>query len=319
MPDPMFNSEELSDFKRLAALGLLGGSSLAGFKYIRPGALFGSKPQVIGSPVVEVPVPGQEALPSTTDFFEKIRKQKAKGKGKKVQAFKPSAKVSIQDEEKKAFSNKSLSNPAYLAAAVSAIGLPAIGSYYLIDKLNRAKLKADHAKELEDAKKEFGEALVESHSNRLNKPVVINKEASHRDSSLSEDLEKLASLCLREKRAEVPDVIGGVGRLVSLPIQGAGTALSYLGDLISDPAKPLRSYGNLLGGLLVGGGLAGAVTGYRNAVKNDPEKLQSERYLNEFLTRRQNEGMPVHSIPVPVRQVGKKLVVDQPNEDSTDK
>ena len=277
MADPIFNSEELSDIKRLAAMGLLGGTALAGFKYIRPGAIFGSKPQVIGSPVVEVPVPGQEPLPNTTEFFDKIRKQKAKGKGKKVQSFKPGAKVSIKDEEEKtAFSLKSLKNPAYLPAVVAALGLPAIGSYHLVDKLNRAKLKSDHSQELEDAKKEFGEALVEAHSNRLNKPVVINKEASNKGSSLSEDLEKLASLCLREKKAEIPNLIGGLLKFPGIAIDAAGALSSALGHAIGNSQDYIKGYGGLLGGLGLAGGLAGTVTGYRDAVRNDPEKLQSE-------------------------------------------
>lgn len=318
---PTFNSEQISDLKRLAIAGILGGSTLAGLKYIRPGALFNSKPQVIGSPVVEVPVPGQEPLPNSNEFFEKIRKQKSKGKGKKVQPFKPSARVAMQ-EEKQAFSSSNLVNPAYLPAATASFMLPGILSYHLLNKLHRDKLKTDHAKELEDAKKEFGEALVESHSNRLNKPIVIDKEAAHSGSSLSSDLEKLASLCLNEKRAvneTYTNLANAIGNMISLPISGAGKLIDLTGSIMKhDPAKVLAGYGGLLGGLGVGGGIIGAAAGYNQAKKNDEEKLQSEKYLNEFLTRRQNEGMPVQSIPVPVKQVGKRLVAKPMDEDSND-
>lgn len=317
-----FSQGELSDLKRLAIAGILGGSTMAGLKYIRPGALFGSKPQVIGSPVVEVPVPGQEPLPNSGEFFEKIRKQKSKGRGKKVQPFKPSANLSIQENEQENEKQaERLDNPAYLPAAVASFGLPAILSYYAMNKLNRDKLKADHASTLEEAKKEFGEALVESHSNRLNKPVVIAKNAAHGTDSLSADLEKLASLCLGEKRAESPftTLAKGIGNAITIPINAAGQLIGLTGQVVGqDPSKLLRGYGGLLGGLGVGGGLIGAVKGYNEAKKNDEEKLQSEKYLNEFLSRRQNEGMPVQSIPVPVKQVGKKLVAEPIDESLKD-
>lgn len=334
-PQPMFNSEEMSDLKRLAVAGLLSGSAAASLKYLRPGALFGSKPQVIGSPFVEVPVPGQEPLPNTSEFFEKIRKQKNVGKGKRLQTFKPGARVAIEDSgEKQAFSYESLYNMAYLPAAALSLIAPAIGSYHLLNKLHKNRVKQDHIEELDDAKKEFGQALVESHSNRLNKPVVVDnspqlgKAASSHEPTLAEDLEKLASLYLDKKpkitglkkqaKTRYTEAADTLLNTISLPLQGIGSGLRYLGAAVSDPEKSLKAYGNILGGLAVGGGLIGATTGYRDAIKNDEEKLQSEKYLNEFLARRHNEGMPVQSIPVPVKQVGKRLVARPVNAESTE-
>lgn len=333
-PPPTFNNEEISDLKRLAIAGLLSGSLTASLKYLRPGALFGSKPQVIGSPFVEVPVPGQEPLPNTSEFFEKIRKKKNVAKGKRLQTFKPGSKVSIKDdsEEKKAFSyNSFTNNAAYLPAAALALIAPAVGSYHLLNKIHKERLKKDHAEELEDAKREFGEALVEAHANRLKKPVVIDnslgKVASNQIPTMADDLEKLASLCLDEKStssglkkqadSRFADAANAIFNAISIPVKGIGTGLDWFGKAMSDPSKPLRAYANLLGGLAVGGGLIGATTGYRDAVKNDEEKLQSERYLNEFLARRQNEGMPVQSMPVPVKQVGNRLIAKPLNIEST--
>lgn len=335
-PQPMFNSEEMSDLKRLAVAGLLSGSAAASLKYLRPGALFGSKPQVIGSPFVEVPVPGQEPLPNTSEFFEKIRKQKNVGKGKRLQTFKPGARVAVKDdsEEKQAFSYDSLTNMAYLPAAAFSLIAPAVGSYHLLNKLHKDRLKQDHSEELDEAKKEFGKALVEAHSNRLKKPVVIDndqdlgKTASSAVPSLAEDLEKLASLFLDKKpdgdrlmkkaKSRYTELAESLGNTIALPVKGIGAGLRFLGNAVQDPEASLKAYGGLLGGLAVGGGLIGATTGFRHAAKNDEEKLQSERYLNEFLARRQNEGMPVQSIPVPVKQVGKKLVAAPLGAESTE-
>jgi hypothetical protein len=167
----LFSPEEIFDMKRLGLASLLGGSTVALSKYLRPGALFRDKVMSIGSPVIEVPVPGQEALPSTSDFFEKTRKKRFKGKAKKLQTFKPSqdlAEAPDKDTEKKssygdvktAFSLKSLTNPYYLPAIVASAAGPAIGSNMLLNYVLKNKIKEDYLTELEEAKKEFGEALI---------------------------------------------------------------------------------------------------------------------------------------------------------------
>ena len=327
----MFNPEEISDLKRLAIAGILSGSTLAAIPYIRPGKLLSSKSQTIGSPVVEVPVPGQEQLPNTSEFFQKIRKSKSKGKGKRLQSFKPGEGVAIKgttdSSEKKGFDLSSLANPYYLPAAGLAVSVPMVGSHYLLSKLYRNKVKKDRARELEDAKREFGEALVEAHSNRLTQPVEISRpllgKTASAESSLSEDLEKLASLCLYKKAngpeeykpsplhrglssvGEITKNLGNIATkgvdLLSTGVDLGSRGLGKLDKILEN--GPNIFYGGLgLAGLLaLTGGALGTWKGYSSASKADEEKLQSERYLNEFLSRRSAEGMPIHSVPVPVR------------------
>lgn len=317
LKESMFNAEEILDMKRLGLASLLGGSTVALSKYLRPGALFKDKVMSIGSPVIEVPVPGQEALPSTSDFFEKTRKKRFKGKAKKLQTFKPSQdlaeasdkgteKESSHSDVKTAFSLKSLTNPYYLPAIVASAAGPAIGSNMLLNYVLKNKIKEDHLTELEEAKKEFGEALIESHSNRLNRPVLAErataeKAASAEVSSLAADLEKLAEACF-EKSADLgADLMSGA---VSLGKGVVGAGSNLLGGLsygLNNADKAFKGYAGLLGALTLGLGTIGTVKGYREAKKNDPERLASERYLNEFLSRRNAEGMPIYSVPVPVR------------------
>lgn len=323
MPDnkpsePMFTADQLNSLKTLGVAGILGGSTLATLPFLRPGRLLSSKPQVVGSPVVEVPVPGQEQLPNTSDFFKKIRKLKSKGKGKKLQAFKPSEDVAIE-EKSAALSLKDLTNPYFLPAAGLAVGVPTMGSYYLLNKLYRNKIKKDHLQELEDAKREFGEALVEAHSNRLSQPVTISKpslsKAALSQGSLFEDLEKLASLCLEKKADEKeykPSPVGGlfktVGTLADTGSKAVGKGVEVLGKGVQHLGTFVDNLPSIAKGTLGAAGLlalitgaAGTYGGYRDAAKADEEKLQSERYLNEFLSRRHAEGMPIQSVPVPVK------------------
>ena len=323
MPDntpnePMFTPSQLNSLKTLAVAGILGGSTFATLPFLRPGRLLSSKTQAIGSPMVEVPVPGQEQLPNSSEFFQKIRKSKAKGRGKKLQPFKPSENVAVE-EKSAALGLKDLTNPYLLPALGLAGGVPAVGSYYLLNKLFRNKIKKDHLQELEDAKREFGEALVEAHSNRLNQPVTISKpnlnKAASAESTLAEDLEKLASLCL-EKKAEVPEYkpspVGALSKTIgNLASTGAGVLNKGVGALGQGAEwlnKFVENVPSIAKGTLGAAGLlalitgaAGTYDGYRGAAKADDEKLQSERYLNEFLSRRHAEGMPIQSVPVPVK------------------
>lgn len=316
-----FNPEEIFDMKRMGLLSLLGGTGAALAKYLKPGALFRDKVMSIGSPTIEVPVPGQEALPTTSDFFEKTRKKRFKGKAKKLQAFRPGQGLEESDDKdtekistynvKTAFELKSLTNPYYLPAMVAAAAGPAISSNMLLNYVLKNKVKQDHLTELEEAKKEFGEALIESHSNRLNRPIsagraAVEKAASALTSSLSEDLEKLAEACVGlnnfEKSADLAaDLATGI---LSLGKGAFGAGAGLLGTAaygLNNVDKAFKGYAGALGALTLGLGTIGSVKGYQEAKKNDPEKLNSERYLNEFLSRRNAEGMPIYSVPVPVR------------------
>ena len=304
----------------MGLLSLLGGTGAALAKYLKPGALFRDKVMSIGSPTIEVPVPGQEALPTTSDFFEKTRKKRFKGKAKKLQAFRPGQGLEESDDKdtekistynvKTAFELKSLTNPYYLPAMVAAAAGPAISSNMLLNYVLKNKVKQDHLTELEEAKKEFGEALIESHSNRLNRPIsagraAVEKAASALTSSLSEDLEKLAEACVGlnnfEKSADLAaDLATG---LLSLGKGALGAGSGLLGATaygLNNADKAFKGYAGALGALTLGLGTIGSVKGYQEAKKNDPEKLNSERYLNEFLSRRNAEGMPIYSVPVPV-------------------
>ena len=317
-----FNPEEIFDMKRMGLLSLLGGTGAALARYLKPGALFRDKVMSIGSPTIEVPVPGQEALPTTSDFFEKVRKKRFKGKAKKLQAFRPGQGLEESDDKdtekistynvKTAFELKSLSNPYYLPAMVAAAAGPAISSNMLLNYVLKNKVKEDHLTELEEAKKEFGEALIESHSNRLNRPISagrasVEKAASALTSSLSEDLEKLAEACVERNslKKHAGDLVADLATgLLSLGKGALGAGSGLLGATaygLNNADKAFKGYAGALGALTLGLGTIGSVKGYQEAKKNDPEKLNSERYLNEFLSRRNAEGMPIYSVPVPVR------------------
>ena len=326
LKESTFNPEEIFDMKRMGLLSLLGGTGAALAKYLKPGALFRDKVMSIGSPTIEVPVPGQEALPTTSDFFEKVRKKRFKGKAKKLQAFRPGQGLEESDDKdtekistynvKTAFELKSLTNPYYLPAMVAAAAGPAISSNMLLNYVLKNKVKEDHLTELEEAKKEFGEALIESHSNRLNRPISagrasVEKAASALTSSLSEDLEKLAEACVGqnnfEKSADLAaDLMSGALSLGKGVVGAGSNALGGLAYGLNNADKAFKGYAGLLGALTLGLGTIGSVKGYQEAKKNDPEKLNSERYLNEFLSRRNAEGMPIYSVPVPVRINKKK-------------
>lgn len=323
LKESTFSPEEMLDIKKIGLASLLGGSTVALSRYLRPGSLFRDKVVSIGSPTIEVPVPGQEALPSTSDFFEKQRKKRFKGKAKKLQTFKPGQDLAESEDKgtekessysgvKTAFKLKSLTNPYYLPAIVASAAAPAIGSNMLLNYVLKNKIKQDHLAELEEAKKEFGEALIESHSNRLNRPVLAGraeaeKAASFKTSSLASDLEKLAEVYadggdFKKTSGDLgADLISGIISL-GKGVAGAGTGL--LGGLsygLNNADKALKGYAGALGALTLGLGTIGSVKGYRDAKKNDPERLDSERYLNEFLSRRSAEGMPIYSVPVPVK------------------
>jgi hypothetical protein len=285
------DAKQQEDLKRVGLYSLLGGSGLALLKHLNSGSLLADRQSSLGAPsgsMVEVPVPGQNAIPGTSEFFEDRRKRKLKGKAKNLGTYKPSKGVSMEKESK--FEIGDLKKPYYLSAALTAATVPAVGGYSFINHMLTKKVKSEKEQELADAKAEFGKALVEAHSNRLNKPITAVKSAS-----LSEDLEKLAEFHSEgEKQA---DKILDFGRTAVEGISALGRGVR---DNTPNPMDVLKGYGGLVGALGLGLGTAGLYTGFQDAKKNDTEKLDSQRYLNEFLTRRAIEGQPIYSIPVPV-------------------
>lgn len=291
------DSKQQNDLKTVGLYSLLGGSGLALLKHLNSGSLLADRQSSLGAPsgsMVEVPVPGQNAIPGTSEFFEDRRKRKLKGKAKNLGTYSPSKNVSMEKESK--FEMGDLKNPYYLSAALTAAAVPAVGGYSLINHLLNKKVKSEKEQELSDAKAEFGKALVEAHSNRLNSPITAVKSAS-----LAEDLEKLAEFHSEgEKQADkilglASDIVGGISAL------GRGVR-----NNTPNPMDVLKGYGGMVGALGLGLGTAGLYTGFQDAKKNDTEKLESQRYLNEFLNRRAIEGQPIYSIPVPVTVNKKK-------------
>jgi hypothetical protein len=298
MPNDYFNPRQMEDLKRTGLYSLLGGSGLALLKHLNSGSLLADTASNLGAPsgsMVEVPVPGQSAIPGTSEFFENRRKRKIKGKAKNLGTYKPGKNISMEKESK--FQPDDLANPYYLSAALAAAAVPAVGGYSLINHLLTKKVKAEKDQELADAKSEFGKALVEAHSNRLSAPISAVKSAS-----LAEDLEKLAEFHSEgEKQAKDPLWELG-GNLVS-GVTALGRGLK---NNTPNPMDVLKGYGGAVGALGLGLGTAGIYTGFQDAKKNDTEKLESQRYLNEFLNRRAIEGQPIYSIPVPVAVNKKK-------------
>jgi hypothetical protein len=173
------DQRQQEDLKRVGLYSLLGGSGLALLKHLNSGSLLADRQSSLGAPsgsMVEVPVPGQNAIPGTSEFFEDRRKRKLKGKAKNLGTYKPGKDVAIEKES--AFKGTDLYNPYYLSAALTAAAVPAVGGYSLINHLLNKKVKAEKEQELSDAKAEFGKALVEAHSNRLNAPISAVKSAS---------------------------------------------------------------------------------------------------------------------------------------------
>lgn len=288
--------------KRVGLVSLLGGTGLALLKHLNSGSLLADRPANIGAAsgsMVEVPVPGQEAIPGTSDFFEARRERKLKGKAKNLGTYNPGKGVAMKEAAYGLgeFKYEDLSNPTYLPKVLAAASLPMLGGYTLLNHLLAKKVKSEKAQEVEDAKNEFGQALVEAHSNRLNAPVNAVKSAS-----LTEDLEKLAELHSGvEKKAEDPwwELL----KRIPAGIQRVGGAV---GDTVKNIPNIAKGYAGAVGALGLGMGGAGLYTGFQDAKKNDTEKLESQRYLNEFLNRRAIEGSPIYSVPVPVSVNQKK-------------
>lgn len=307
------DKRQINDLKDLGLLSLIGGSGLAIYKHLNSGSLLADRPAAMGATsgsMVEVPVPGQSALPGTSEFFENRRKNKIKGKAKNLGTYKPGKNVALEDSMEKgsAFDTKDLYNPAYLPSALAATAVPMVGGYALLNHILTKKVKDEKAQEVEEAKNEFGKALVESHSNRIKEPVRAVKAAS-----LAEDLETLAELHSgSEKQAENPAQPPAKPKgdpFWNLLTSGVPNGLRAIGDKIKGAPGPtdiLGAYGGALGALGLGLGAAGIYTGYQNSKKNDTEKLESQRYLNEFLNRRAIEGSPIYSVPVPVKVNQKK-------------
>lgn len=342
MPDQYFDDNQWSSLKRLGLMSLVAGGSLAGVKHlINSGSSSYSQPFTLGTPgasTVEVPVPGQEALPGASDLAEKRQIRKAKGKGKKFKPFNPGKNVAIDEAEKQSeFKSSDLTNPYYAPAALVAAGVPMIGGYSLLNHVFKEKKKKDVADELEDAKREFGEALVEAHSNRLAEPINISgkagllghKKAASENSSLFSDLDKLAEVTLRKPLSKAAadgdgksNLLPALSNLGSSFLNGAVApslkGLSDFGGYLYDKALPYaKGYAGLAGALALGAGALGTSTGYSYAKNNDQEELEHQMYLNEFLTRRQAEGMPIYSVPVPVK-VNKKKNTLTPKSDVTE-
>jgi hypothetical protein len=310
MPNDYFDSRQMEDLKRTGLYSLLGGSGLALLKHLNSGSLLTDRESNLGAPsgsMVEVPVPGQSAIPGTSEFFESRRKRKLKGKAKNLGTYKPGKNISMEKESK--FQPGDLANPYYLSAALTAAAVPAVGGYSLINHLLTKKVKAEKDQELTDAKAEFGKALVEAHSNRLSSPIKAVKSAS-----LAEDLEKLAEFH-SEGEKQAKDNLWDFGGNVAAGIGALGRKIK---DNTPNPKDALKGYAGVLGALGLGLGTAGIYTGFQDAKKNDSEKLESQRYLNEFLNRRAIEGQPIYSIPVPVEvNKNKKTLRPSGNVDDT--
>ena len=322
-----FNEDQYNDLRLLGLGGLLTGSTLAALRHYNPKGLFGDVAQAVpaaSGDTIEVPVPGQASIPGTPEFFEERRARKQKGKGKKFKSFSPGEKVRIENSEKRGFDGSSLTNPLYLPAAVAALGLPLMGSNALMANLLKSKQKQDAAEELEMAKREFGEALVAAHSNRLPEDVKVSRpgrsnkmQKSAEESSFASDLEALASVYVKEAQpnaaapAAAAEPPGLIGALAGLP----GAALQALKRNIA--AIPDYAYGvlGLTGALALGAGAAGTASGYSRAAKTDEDAIESKRYLNEFLSRRSAEGRPVYSVPVSVKvNKNKRMKLRDPSQ-----
>lgn len=320
-----FNEDEYNDLRLLGLGGLLTGSTLAALRHYNPKGLFGDVAQAIpaaSGDTIEVPVPGQASIPGTPEFFEERRARKQKGKGKKFKSFSPGEKVRVKNPEKRGFDISSLKNPLYLPAAVAALGLPLVGGNALMANVLKSKQKQDAAEELEMAKREFGEALVAAHSNRLPEDVKVSRpgrsnkmQKSAEASSFASDLEALASVYVKEAQpnaaAAAAKPPGLIGALAGLP----GAALVALKRNIA--AIPDYAYGllGLTGALALGTGAAGTASGYSRAAKTDEDAIESKRYLNEFLSRRSAEGRPVYSVPVSVKvNKNKRMKLRDPSQ-----
>jgi hypothetical protein len=319
-----FNEDQYNDLRLLGLGGLLTGSTLAALRHYNPKGLFGDVAQAVpaaSGDTIEVPVPGQASIPGTPEFFEERRARKQKGKGKKFKSFSPGEKVRIENSEKRGFVPESLTNPLYLPAAVAALGLPLVGGNALMASVLKSKQKQDAAEELEMAKREFGEALVAAHSNRLPEDVKVSRpgrankmQKSAEESSFAFDLEALASVYVKEAQpgpAAAAEAPGLISALSGLP----GAALEALKRNIA--AIPDYAYGalGLTGALALGAGAAGTASGYSRAAKTDEDAIESKRYLNEFLSRRSAEGRPVYSVPVSVKvNKNKRMKLRDPSQ-----
>lgn len=372
MLNEYFDDNQLDSLKNVGLASLIAGGSLAGIKHlINSGSSSYSQPFTLGTPgasTVEVPVPGQEALPGASDLAEKRQIRKSKGKGKKFKPFNPGKNVAIDESEKQSeFKSSDLTNPYYAPALLAAAGIPMIGGYSLLNHVFKEKKKKDVADELEDAKREFGEALVEAHSNRLPEPISISskpesmalaglkslggnaasglkslgnnaldyykglghKKAASEHSSLFSDLDKLAEVTLREPLSKAaadgdgksnlgPALTNTWNSIVNGAVAPSLKGLSDFGGYLYDKAMPyVKGYTGLAGALALGAGALGTSTGYSYAKNNDQEELDHQMYLNEFLTRRQAEGMPIYSVPVPVK-INKKKNTLTPKSDVTE-
>ena len=116
----------------------------------------------------------------------------------------------------------------------------------------------------------------------------------------------LSSIALANKRINCFSDLGGlISKGLGAGVSAAGAGASALGKAvtgISENFPEIVGGGLGLAGLLaLIGGTTGTMHGYRDAAKSDTDKLQSERYLNEFLARRHAEGTPIQSVPVPVK------------------
>lgn len=320
-----FNEDQYNDLRLLGLGGLLTGSTLAALRHYNPKGLFGDVPQAVpaaSGDTIEVPVPGQASIPGTPEFFEERRARKQKGKGKKFKSFSPGEKVRIENSEKKGFDVSALTNPLYLPAAVAALGLPLMGSNALMANLLKSKQKQDAAEELEMAKREFGEALVAAHSNRLPEDVKVSRpgrsnkmQKSAEESSFASDLEALASVYVKEAQPNAAAPAAAAPGLISALSGLPGAALVALKRNIA--AIPDYAYGalGLTGALALGAGAAGTASGYSRAAKTDEDAIESKRYLNEFLSRRSAEGRPVYSVPVSVKvNKNKRMKLRDPSQ-----
>lgn len=301
MLDGYLDPNQLEAIKRIGLVSLLGGSGMALYKHLNNGSLLADRPASMGAPsgsMVEVPVPGQQAIPGTSEFFKDRRKRKLKGKSKNLGTYRPGEDVAMEKDsgDKDMFRQSDLYNPYYLPAALTAATVPLVGGYSLLNHLLTKKVKDEKAQELASAKSEFGKALVEAHSNRLNSPVNAVKAAS-----LAEDLDALADIRTgAEKKAGDP--VFGLFKNVPDAARALGEKLKSA----PGPTDLLKGYAGVLGALGLSLGTAGLYTGFQGAKRNDTDNLESQRYLNEFLNRRVVEGSPIYSVPVPVAVNQKK-------------
>lgn len=341
----MLDASQISDLKNWAIASLLAGSGAAILRHFpstaSPRDRYADVGQTGDESIVEVPAPGQVSLPNTR-YVPGSRKRSIKDRfnsGRKMLSDAATSigkipipftdldlksglqlKIAKKMSVKAAFEwRKDLSNPAYIPAAVVATALPGFLGYHAIKAIMENKEKADEQNKINEAKQEFDDALAGAAMSKEVAPgSPAMKRANTLTGSLSDDLEKLACMCLEgvTKEATLWDSVMHAGGK-TLSSVGSGLAEGFkaiplpnlgidLSDITQGVKDTLGGYSGLIGGLALGMGGLGLYTGYNRAKYDDPDKLRSEQYINEMLQRKELEDKPIYSIPIPISEKGKK-------------